>query len=178
MKPADDTTLVREANSGIVGMAEKRNDVFFPPHGDGFGGDAHAGCGLAVGRNGVCVFEHSGGYFAPTLVQAATLTNWTHVAVVYRDGQPNLYLNGVLARTGLKSTHIVHSGAGQGDSKYRGELGDIAQFSRSLHGDEIAQLAAAMPQPSDGADESPLQLTRRFRPARSPCKAVRLAITN
>ena len=161
VKPADDTTLVREANSGVVGMTEQRNDVFFPPHGNGFGGVAHAGGGLAVGRNGVCVFEHGGNYFAPTLVQAATLTNWAHVAVVYRDGQPNLYLNGVLARTGLKSTHIVHSGAGQGDSKFRGKLGDIAQFSRSLSGDEIAQLATSMPQPSDTADAFPLQLTRK-----------------
>jgi hypothetical protein len=160
VKPADDTTLVREANTGIVGMAEKRNDVFFPPHGDGFGGAGHAGCGLAVGRNGVCVFEHSGNYFAPTLVQAAPLTNWTHVAVVYRDGQPNLYLNGVLARTGLKSTHIVHSGAAEDSSKFHGQVGDIAQFTRSLSGDEIAQLAATMLKPSDGADTFPLQLTR------------------
>ncbi len=160
VKPADDTTLVREANRGVVGMTENRNDVFFPPHGNGFGGDAHAGCGLAVGRNGVCVFEHSGNYFAPTLVQAATLTNWTHVAVVYRDGQPNLYLNGLLARTGLKSAHIVHSGAAEDASKFRGELGGIAQFSRSLSGDEIAQLAAAMPKPSESVDGFPLQLTR------------------
>ena len=160
VKPDDDTTLVREANSGIVGMAEKRNDVFFPPHGNGFGGDGHAGCGLAAGRNGVCVFEHSGNYFAPPLVQAATLTNWTHVAVVYRDGRPDLYLNGALARTGLQSTHIVHSGANQDGSKYRGELGDIAQFSRSLSGDEIAQLAASMPRPGAGAATLPLQLTR------------------
>ena len=114
---------------------------------------------MAVGRNGVCVFEHSGNYFAPTLVQAATLTNWTHIAVVYRDGQPNLYLNGVPSRTGLKSAHIVHSGAAQDGSKYRGELGDIAQFSHSLSGDQIAQLAVAMPKPSDDADAFPLQLT-------------------
>jgi len=160
VKPEANTTLVREANSGVVGIAEPRNDVFFPPHGNGFGGEAHAGCGLAVGRNGVCVFEHSGNYFAPTLVQAATLTNWTQVAVVYRDGQPSLYLNGVLARTGLKSTHVVHSGAGQGGAKYRGQLDDIAQFSRSLSGDEIAQLAVSMPRPSDGAEAFPLRLTR------------------
>jgi len=160
VKPEDDTTLVREANSGIVGMAEMRNDVFPPPHGNGFGGAAHAGCGLAVGRNGVCVFEHSGGYFAPPLVHAASLTNWTHVAVVYRAGQPNLYLNGVLARTGLKSTHIVHSGATQDGAKYRGQLGDMAQFSRALSGDEIAQLRTRMPQPRDGMDTLGLQLTR------------------
>ena len=160
VQPEDDTTLVGEANRGVVGMAEKRNDVFFPPHGNGFGGDAHAGCGLAVGRNGVCVFEHSGNYFAPTLVQAATLTNWTHVAVVYRDGQPNLYLNGALVRTGLRSRHIVHSGAAQDGSKYRGQVGEITQFSRSLTALEVAQLAASLPPPGAGAEGLLLQLTR------------------
>ena len=160
VKPEDDTTLVREANAAIVGMAEKRNDVFFPPHGNGFGGEGHAGSGLAVGRNGVCVFEHGGGYFAPPLVHAVALTNWTHVAVVYRDGQPSLYLNGVLAKTGLKSTHIVHSGAGQGGSKYRGKHGGIEQFPRSLSADEVARLMASMPQPSDGVSGLPFQLTR------------------
>ncbi len=160
VKPDDDITLVREANSGIVGMAEPRNDVFFPPHGEGFGGQTHAGCGLAVGRNGVGVFEHSGNYFAPTLVYAATLTNWTHVAVVYRGGQPNLYLNGMLARTGLKSTHIVHSGAGHAEAKFRGKLGAIEQFSRPLSAAEIAQLIPSMRQPGDGASELPFQLTR------------------
>ena len=56
--------------------------------------------------------------------------------------------------------HIVHSGAGQGDSKYRGERGSIEQFARSLTGDEIVRLAAAMPKPSDGAGALPLQLNR------------------
>jgi hypothetical protein len=160
VKPEADTTLVREANSGIAGMTEKRNDIFTAPHGGALGGEAHAGCGLAVGRNGVCVFEHSGGYFAPPLVHAASLTNWTHVAVVYRDGQPSLYLNGVLARTGLKSTHIVHSGAGSGGAKFRGELGSVEQFSRSLSANEVAQLTTTMRQPGDDANEHPLQLTR------------------
>jgi hypothetical protein len=160
VKPEGDTTLVREANSGIVGMAETRNEVFPAAHGDGFGGGNNAGSGLAVGRNGVCVFEHSGGYFAPTLVHAASLTNWTHVVVVYRDGQPSLYLNGTLARTGLKSTHLVHSGAGQGDAKFRGKLGSIEQFARSLSESEIAQLMTTMRPPGDGAGELPFQLTR------------------
>jgi hypothetical protein len=160
VKPEDDTMLVAEANSGVVGMAEKRNDVFSAPHGEDFGGGNNAGSGLAVGSNGVCVFEHAGNYFAPPLVHAASLTNWTHVAVVYRDGQPSLYLNGVLARTGLKSTHIVYSGAGRGGSKYRGELCDLAQFSRPLSGDEIARLLTTMPQPGAEADVFPLRLTR------------------
>ena len=160
VKPDEDTTLVREANSGIVGMADNRNDVFTAPHGDGFGGGNNAGSGLAVGRNGVCVFEHGGGYFAAPLVHASPLTDWTHVAVVYRDGQPSLYLNGVLAKRGLKSTHIVHSGAAQGGSKFRGSLGGIEQFARPLSADEIAQLMTSMRQPREGASERPFQLSR------------------
>jgi hypothetical protein len=65
VKPDADTTLVREANSGVAGLSEPRNDVFAAPHGDAFGGAGHAGSGLAVGRNGVCVFEHGANYFAP-----------------------------------------------------------------------------------------------------------------
>jgi hypothetical protein len=161
VKPDDDTTLVREANSGVAGLSEPRNDVFAAPHGDGFGGAGHAGCGLAVGSNGVCVFEHGANYYVPTLVHAGPLTNWTHVAVAYRDGQPSLYLNGVLARTGLKSAHIVHSGAGQsGGAKYRGILGAIAQFDRPLSEAEIARLMNSMPRPGEGANELPPQLTR------------------
>ncbi|MCX6895406.1 MAG: glycosyl hydrolase, partial [Verrucomicrobia bacterium] len=126
VKPDADTTLSREANKAVIDMGKPRNEVIAPPHGDTFGGPDHAGSGLAVGRNGVAVLEHGADYFAPTLVHAASLTNWTHVAVVYRAGQPSLYLNGRLARTGLKSTHTVHSGAGQNNSaKYRGKLGNI-----------------------------------------------------
>jgi hypothetical protein len=160
VKPADATTLVREANSSIVGMAEKRNEVFAAPHGNTFRGVNPAGCGLAVGTNGVCVFEHGAGYFAPPLVHAAPLADWTHVAVVYRDGQPSLYLNGKLARTGLKSTHTVHAGTGGGDPKYRGKLGSIERFPRSLSPDEVARLVTSMRQPSVGTGELPLQLTR------------------
>jgi hypothetical protein len=160
VKPDADTTLSTEANKAVIDISKPRNEVFAPAHGDTLGGTDHAGCGLAVGRNGVSVLEHGANYFAPTLVQAATLTNWTHVAVVYRDGQPSLYLNGVLAKTGLQSTHIVHSGAGQnGEAKYHGKLGAIEQFARSLSAGEIAKLMAAMPRPGHGASELPLELT-------------------
>ena len=164
VKPGDDTTLGGEANSGIAWITGKRNDVFFPTHGAVFGSDpANAAGGLDVGRNGVCVLEHGGNYFVSTLVHAAALTDWTHLAVVYRDGQPSLYLNGVLARTGLKSTHKVHlifSGEGRGDATYRGELGVIKVFERPLGEAEIVGLMTAMEKPEKGSSAVPIQLTR------------------
>ena len=107
------------------------------------------------------MFEHGDSYFAPPLVHAAPLTNWTHVAVVYRDGQPRLYLNGVLAHTGLRSAHVVHSGVGQGGRpKFAGKLGTFEKSGRALADAEVAELAKSMPCPKPGAALPPLQLTR------------------
>jgi hypothetical protein len=148
LKPAAGTALVAEQESGVV-MPTPRNEVFAPPHGNTFGGEDQAGCGLCAGTNGVCVLEHGANYFVPTLVCSVPLTNWTLVTVVYRHGQPSLYLNGALARTGLQSTHTVHSGAGSaaGES-YAGELGEIKRFSTALTDEEIAVLAKATPRPA------------------------------
>lgn len=160
VRPTDGTTLVPETNRGIVGLSEQRNDVFPAPHGDGFGGSGHAGCGLAVGTNGVGVFEHGAHYFAPTLVYAGALTNWTHLAVVYEDGQPRLYLNGRLARRGLRSEHLVHSGASAGVlAQFRGRAGGIEQFARALDDAEVAALVAKMPMPGDPVGQGGFEIT-------------------
>lgn len=157
VKPAADTPLTRQSASGVVGMGDKRNDIVLPPHGSAFGGAGHAGCGLAAGRNGLAVFEHGANYFAPTLVHAAVLDGWTHVTVAYRDGQPSLYLNGLPARTGLKSQHIVHWGGNQSaDAQFRGRAGGIEYFPRTLTEAEAAALTKTMPCPADQAVPPPV----------------------
>jgi len=162
IKPTENTTLMREANQGVLGLGDKRNDVLAAPHGDSFGGSGHAGCGLAVGQNGVCVFEHGANYFVPTLVYSGQLLDWTHVAVVYREGQPNLYLNGVLAHTGLKSQQTVHSGAGAGaQAQFRGQVGGFEQFGRALNDGEVADLARTMSRPDQAGAGSPILLAQR-----------------
>jgi GH43 family beta-xylosidase len=162
VKPGDDTTLVPESTRGIVGMSEKRNDLVPAPHGNGFGGIGHAGSGLAVGRNGICVFEHGANYFAPPLVHAGELTDWTHVTVVYRDGRPSLYLNGRLVRTGRQSEYIVHGGVGSGGSaQFRGQAGAFVRFARVLDEGEVAALAWTMPRPDRAAEGPGIWLTRQ-----------------
>ena len=126
-KPAADTTLHEEANAGANALSEPRNDAIFPPHGNAFGAGTHAGSGLAIGRNGLCVLEHGAAYFAPVLVHAVPLKDWTHIAVVYRDAQPSLYLNGVLVHTGLKSTYTVHPGTAAATGAGRSSV-DWAQW--------------------------------------------------
>ncbi|MHB8902510.1 MAG: glycosyl hydrolase, partial [Thermoguttaceae bacterium] len=144
-RPSADTTIVAENVAGVHGMAEPRNEVTNATHGSSFGDDRHAGCGIAVGRNGICVFEHGASYFSPPLSFSAPIDDWTHVAVVYEGNQPRLYLDGRLVHTGLKSTHVVHPGAASGS--FAGDLGPIEQIGRALDAGEVAALMGSMSRP-------------------------------
>jgi hypothetical protein len=75
-------------------------------------GPGHATAGLAVGRNGLFVVERSNEACPAVLVAPRPVSGWTHVAVVYRGGQPRLYVDGKLVREGLASGAHVHSGVG------------------------------------------------------------------
>jgi hypothetical protein len=118
------------------------------------------------------VFEHAPFYFPPILVYAGRLTNWTHIAVVYEEGTPKLYLNGKLVRTGLKSTYIVHSGVGVPHRRrmapFQGELGEFRGFDRALAGSAVAGLMKEMPLP---AIPSPLPAVELVRAQTGDCRA-------
>lgn len=157
VKPSEETVLLPEARAGIIGLSERRNDVIFPPHGETFSREGrHAGVGLSVGTNGVSVFEHGASYFVPILTYASPINAWTHLAIVYNDGQPSLYVNGVLAHTGLHSDYTVHLGT-PGD-QFRGTIGGFEQYSRALSPTEIASLARTTP-PTATPRGAPVEIT-------------------
>ena len=163
IKPADATTLHAETNQGVRGLAEQRNDVIFPPHGGSFGSaDAHAGAGLAVGRNGVCVFEHGANYFVPVLVHAASLTDWVHVTVAYENNRPRLFLNGEAVHTGMQSKRTVHPGmpGAAGGKPFRGDLGKIRKYERTLSDVEVSRLAETMRRPDEHRTDLYVSVTR------------------
>lgn len=152
-KPAMDILLPEEANFGESAYNLDRNDALFPPPGhEVYGSPNDAGAGLDIGRNGLCVLEHAPFYFGPVLVFATPLTNWTHIAVVYRAGKPNLYLNGKLVHEGLQSTYIVHSGVGvrhrRGIFPFQGALGQFYGAPRALSATEVTRLMDTMSIPS------------------------------
>ena len=110
VKPEKTITLPTEATAGITGSTGQSYPLF-PTLAGAYGvPDAtHAGAGVSVGTNGICVFEHAGGYLPALLVHPVTISDWTRVTVVYTNKQPSLYINGVLARTGLTSTRsFIH----------------------------------------------------------------------
>ena len=133
-----------ESRTGIVGHSNQRYAIF--PN--NFNNPAGAGAGVSVGTNGVSVFEHSASYLPSLLVYNATIAGWTHIAVVYSNRQPQLYLNGVLVRTGLTSlansypsTCLGEIGVGYG--YYAGLLDEVSIYDRALSASEIQAIYIA-----------------------------------
>jgi hypothetical protein len=75
--------------------------AIFPSYGEN---NAEAGVGVSVGTNGISVIESAPFYLPSMLNYTNPLIGWIHVAVVYSNMQPALYVNGVKVATGITST--------------------------------------------------------------------------
>ncbi len=109
-----DTDLRVFPTESITGRIDEVGKFYAIPAdpGDARFGAGHATAGLAVGRNGIYVVERALESCPAVLVWQKPVSGWTHVAVVYRDGRPQLFVNGELVREGLVSGKTVHSGVG------------------------------------------------------------------
>jgi hypothetical protein len=111
-KPDVDLRLMpRESIRGRIDETGK-NYVVPAPEGDTLYGPGHATAGIAAGRNGLYVVERSRANAPAVLVANMPLSGWTHLALVYENGKPRLYVNGTLVRQGLASGGVVHPGVG------------------------------------------------------------------
>ncbi|HEY5911815.1 MAG TPA: glycosyl hydrolase [Verrucomicrobiae bacterium] len=164
VKPEGGTTLPQETVFGKSIGFSARNDALFHAIGHFlYRSPNHAGTGLSVGTNGVWVTESSADYLGASVVYPVTLTNWTHVAVVYREARPSLYLNGKLVREGLQTPYIVHCGVDAPQRRdappFVGALGEFFHAHRSLSASEVSALAQTMPIPVTLPEFPPLHLT-------------------
>jgi len=67
----------------------QHNYVITPTWG-GLAATGIADMGVAVGTNGVAVFEHADNYMPAMLLWQGTISGWTHVAIVYNNRTPSL----------------------------------------------------------------------------------------
>jgi hypothetical protein len=157
-KPDVDLRVMpKPATTGRLNETGK-NYVVPSREGDLLYGPGHASMGLAVGRHGAYVVERSTKSSPAVLVVNTPVAGWTHFAVVYRDGQPSLYIGGKLAGTGLKTGAIVHPGVGEPPSPlgvtyyFEGDMTDPQVFPTALDPAQIAAIAAkGLPAPAGAA---------------------------
>jgi len=136
-------------NTNVEGTVGQRYAIF-PANGEGLPFSL-VGAGVSVGTNGISVGEHSGYSLPMVLVYNAPISGWTHIAVVYENRQPRLYVNGVLVRTGLTGTlnpcpSLALGGGGSIFGSYghfRGDVDEYAIFDRVLTDAQIQDIYRA-----------------------------------
>jgi hypothetical protein len=112
VKPDTDLRVMpKESTTGRIDETGKFYAIPADP-GDLRFENGHATAGLAVGRNGIFVIERASDSSPAVLVAPMPVSGWTHVAVVYRDGRSELFVNGEREREGQASGKVVHSGVG------------------------------------------------------------------
>lgn len=139
-------------NGILGGVKNPWTDYYaiYPPSGQFLYGEGHATAGLAIGRNGVAVWEHGTGEPALVLAAPTIISGWGHIVLVYKDGAPSVYVNGKLIEQGRNQGKIVHPGLGEaylseGASYYNGDKSEPILFTEVLSEERIRQLAAEEP---------------------------------
>lgn len=123
--------------------------AIYPPAGKNRYGNGHASCGIAVGRNGIAVWENAE---VPVLVLPVEIpvAGWNHVALIYRGGTPEVYVNGRFIKRGNKSQLIVHPALGKDAIPEEGSffIGDMTMpvlHNQSLNADQVSKLSEMEP---------------------------------
>lgn len=89
-----------QSNTGIGGVTQQPQRLVISPL---WGGPSASFAGVSVGTNGISVIEHGSGYAPIPLVWNGTISDWVHVAIVYENRTPRLYINGGLVKEGIQS---------------------------------------------------------------------------
>ena len=126
IKPEAPHRVVQESKLGVSGKLDQRFII-------GAGYSDHeriAGMGVSVGTNGISVFEHTKNHFPATLVYESEITNWTHIAIVYYQKTPYLFINGEFKKMGLRSSkrYVVPSGIIGGLETYGNFVGEVREI--------------------------------------------------
>ena len=149
-KPDSFATLTPPRTTGWSPAGDLHSFLFYPPAGQKVYGQGHAACGLVAGRNGISVIERAEGALEAVLVAEAGLSGWTHIALVYEDNTPAVYVDGKLLSRGRRSRFTVHPGVGEsfqsdGAGYFEGDQCAPEVLPRALSGPEIAALARQGP---------------------------------
>lgn len=149
VRPDSDDMILPERSQGNL-TTIPRQTVIFHTHGLTWDNQS-VGVGLSVGRNVIHVIEHSHNHQPPVVSKEVSLTGWHHVAVVYRDKTPHLFVDGELVHIGRTSirefvrpssgSDEVHksSGIGRGsqNNSFHGAIDEIRIFSKALSDEEV-----------------------------------------
>ncbi|HEX8060931.1 MAG TPA: glycosyl hydrolase, partial [Cyclobacteriaceae bacterium] len=99
----------------------------YPSPGEKLYGKGHSTIGLAVGRNGIAVWENANGKPEFNFSVAKPISGWIEIQLKCDDGVPSIYITKELVKSGTKSKYVVHPAPklaylNEGASFYNGDI--------------------------------------------------------
>lgn len=91
-----------------VDVISGKSFILFPVDVENKYGKNHASIGLAVGQNGIRLFEQTGDARQEVLFAETKIEGWSLLNIVYTEGKPTVYINGKKIKEGQKSNRTVH----------------------------------------------------------------------
>lgn len=148
VKPEATITINQPSIEGASGLRGQRYAIA-AGHGEG---DDSAGVGVSVGSNGISVYEHDHNYLTPLLTYQCPIYDWVHVAVVYKNKTPSLYINGSFVKEGLTSpkNRVYPSGILGGLRPYGSFVGYLKDVLIWSYSKEQQQIVADIAKPPVG----------------------------
>ena len=128
--PSATNRMGKEYAYKYAGVGGQRYAIY-PSYGGRSG--ERAGSGISVGTNGVGVFEHTYDNSPCVLAHTAPIKGWTHLAVVYTNRTPTLYVNAAAVKTGTRSRWSVFPGTALGDRSGRGYGPYLGRIDELIH---------------------------------------------
>ena len=140
-KPSRTHEIDTRSTSGMSGTNGQRY-ALYPDQ----GGAINAGVGVSVGINGISVYENGDSYMPALLVYTSNVGQaWTHIAVVYSNKTPTLYVNGLCKTNGLTSPRAhVYPGRAWGGGSYGYFSGQLDECRIWRTNRTAAQILAGM----------------------------------
>ena len=138
VKPESDHGIDSETTAGTMGISGKKYAI-------GPGGTAdrnRAGIGISVGTNDISVYEHSVNHLPAVLVHKTHIQDEIHIAIVYRQKTPYLFINGAFVKKGKQSgKQFVHPsiliGGMHPYGYFSGEIRDIRIWNHARTEEQI-----------------------------------------
>lgn len=141
IKPEADIAITEEQEHGDM---RTRFFAIYPLSGEQLYGMGHSIVGLSVGRNGIVVYERTT-HNKAVYRNVRPLSGWTHLALIYKDNTPYLWINGEYIGVGPVSNTIVHIETNHSDliskaDTYEGGLCSLYIHSSTIGETEITGL--------------------------------------
>ena len=161
-KPESDAMLNIDNPLGYIPHPWTEYYAIYPSQGSKLYGNNHVTCGLAIGRNGVAVWENET-YPEFRISALLPISGWSHFCLVYSGGTPYLYVNGKFVASGGITGKIVHPGLNattlaKGASYYNGDMTTPVLHRKVLNERDIRALMEKRIQKT-GAEKKEVEFT-------------------